>query len=101
MPLHQVVGKKVIVHVLVVLVRANDIADFIAPGDVAATFHLTEAQIAAAARYIEEHRDEVMVVHRQIEDRKARGSPPEILAKAAKSRAKLQEWLTHYHETNT
>jgi hypothetical protein len=54
-----------------------------------------------AARYIEEHRDEVMVVHRQIEDRKARGNPPDILAKAAKSRAKLQEWLTHHHETNT
>jgi hypothetical protein len=63
--------------------------------------HLTEAQIAAAARYIEEHRDEVMVVHRQIEDRKARGNPPDMLAKAAKSRAKLQEWLTHQHETNT
>jgi uncharacterized protein (DUF433 family) len=69
--------------------------------DIATTFHLTEAQIAAAARYIEEHRDEVMVVHRQIEDRKACGNPPEMLAKAAKSRAKLQEWLTHHHETNT
>jgi hypothetical protein len=63
--------------------------------------HLTEAQIAAAARYIEEHRDEVMVVHRQIEDRKARGNPPDILAKAAKSRAKVQEWLKHHHETQT
>ena len=67
---------------------------------IAATFHLTEAQIAAAAKYIEEHRDEVMVVHRYIEDRKARGNPPDILAKEAKSRAKLQEWLKHYHEMN-
>ncbi len=69
--------------------------------DIAATLHLTETQVAAAASYIEEHRDEVMVVHRQIEDRKARGNPPEILAKAAKSRAKLQDWLKHHHETNT
>ena len=69
--------------------------------EIAATLHLTEAQVAAAARYIEEHRDEVMVVHRQIEARKARGNPPDILAKAAKSRAKVQEWLKHYHETNT
>jgi len=42
-----------------------------------------------------------MVVHRHIEDRKARGNPPDILAKAAKSRAKLQEWLKHHHETKT
>jgi uncharacterized protein (DUF433 family) len=69
--------------------------------DIAATLHLTEAQVAAATRYIEDHRDEVMVVHRQIEDRKARGNPPEIRAKAAKSRAKLQEWLTHHHKANT
>ena len=69
--------------------------------DIAATFHLTEAQVAAAARYIVEHGDEVMVVHRHIEDRKARGNPPDILAKAAKSRAKVQEWLKHHHETNT
>ena len=69
--------------------------------DIAATLHLTEAQVAMAARYIEDHRDEVMVVHRHIEDRKARGNPPDILAKATKSRAKLQEWLKHHYETNT
>ena len=68
---------------------------------IATTLHLTEAQVAAAARYIEEHRDEVLVVHRHIEDRKARGNPPDMLAKAAKSRAKFQAWLTHHHETNT
>ena len=69
--------------------------------EIAATLHLTEAQVAAAASYIEDHQDEVMVVHRHIEDRKARGNPPDILAKAAKSRAKLQAWLTHQHETKT
>jgi uncharacterized protein (DUF433 family) len=82
-----------------------DILHYLAAGwsrpDIAATLHLTEAQVAAAARYIEDHRDEVMVVQRQIEDRKARGNPPEILAKAAKSRAKLQEWLTHHHKAKT
>ena len=69
--------------------------------DIAATLHLSEAQVAAAARYIEEHRDEVMAVHRQIEDRKARGNPPELRAKGAKSRAKSQDWLTHHHKANT
>ncbi len=69
--------------------------------EIAATLHLAETQVAAAARYIEDHRDKVMVVHRHIEDRKARGNPPDILAKAAKSRAKVQEWLKHHHETHT
>jgi uncharacterized protein (DUF433 family) len=82
-----------------------DVLHYLAAGwsrpDIAATLHLTEAQVAAAARYIEEHGDEVMVVHRHIENRKARGNPPDILAKEAKSRAKLQEWLKHHHEKNT
>jgi phage shock protein A len=69
--------------------------------DIAATLHLTEAQVAAAASYIEEHRDEVMGMHRQIEERKARGNSPEIRAKVAKSRAKVQAWLTHHHKVNT
>lgn len=68
---------------------------------IAATLHLSEAQVGAAVSYIEDHRDEVMVVHRHIEERKARGNPPDIRAKAAKSRAKLQDWLKHHHETNT
>lgn len=69
--------------------------------DIAATLHLTEAQVASAASYIEDHWDEVMIVHRQIEARKARGNSPEIVAKAAKSRAKLQDWLKHRQETAT
>ena len=48
--------------------------------DIAATLHLTEVQVAAAARYIEEHRDEVMVVHRQNESprSKLRGIKPPL-----------------------
>ena len=50
-------------------------------------------------RYIAEHQEELRAVHQQIEARKARGNPPEITAKLAKSRTKLQEWLTQHHET--
>lgn len=69
--------------------------------DIADALHLTEAQVATAVDYIQAHKDEVMVVHRQIEARKVRGNSPEVLAKAAKSRAKLQDWLKHHHETAT
>jgi hypothetical protein len=63
--------------------------------------HLSEAQVEAVAQYIEDHKEELLVVHRQIEERKACGNPPAIAAKLAKSRKKLQEWLKQHHETKT
>lgn len=44
---------------------------------------LVEAQ--ALIRYIEEHKEEVMAVHRKIEERIARGNPPEVEARLAES----------------
>jgi uncharacterized protein (DUF433 family) len=69
--------------------------------EIAGTLYLSDAQIAAVARYIEEHKEELMAVHRQIEARKARGNPPEITAKLAQSRTKLQERLKQHHQTKT
>ena len=69
--------------------------------DIAEILHLSDAQVAAAARYIETHKEELMAVHRQIEARKARGNPPAITATLAKSRTKLQDWLKQHHETKT
>jgi uncharacterized protein (DUF433 family) len=47
------------------------------------------AHLEALYRYMDEHYDEVMAVHRKIEERNARGNPPEIEAKLAQSRLKL------------
>ncbi|ETX07112.1 MAG: hypothetical protein ETSY2_13095 [Candidatus Entotheonella gemina] len=68
--------------------------------EIAGALNLTEGQVKAAVAYIEDHRDEVLMVHRQIEARKSCGNSPDIRAKVAKSRAKLQTWLKHRHETN-
>ena len=68
--------------------------------EIAETLNLAEAQVTVAARYIEAHQDALLVVHRQIEARKARGNPPTITAKAAQSRAKVQDWLKHHDETS-
>src|SRR3954465_9699929 len=61
---------------------------------IAGILRLTLEQVEAAVKYIEEHKDEVMAVHRQIEERNARGNPPEIEARLAQSRAKMEAWLT-------
>jgi len=69
--------------------------------EIAATLRLSDAQVEAVAQYIEEHKEDLLEVHRQIEARKARGNPPEITAKLTKSRTQLQEWLTQHRKAKT
>lgn len=54
---------------------------------------ISAAHIEALYRYMDEHYDEVMAVHRRIEERNARGNPPEIEAKLAQSRIRVREKL--------
>jgi uncharacterized protein (DUF433 family) len=63
------------------------------PEEIAAILGLSPEQVAAALGYIDEHRAEVRAVHQRIEERIARGNPPEIEARRATSRASLQAWL--------
>ena len=49
--------------------------------DIAWLFHLTTAQVDAAIRYIEEHKEEVMSDYQEMLARDARGNPPELQAK--------------------
>jgi uncharacterized protein (DUF433 family) len=48
---------------------------------IAATLRLSSAQVLAAVRYIEEHKEEVLANYQKILDRCARGNPPEVQAK--------------------
>src|SRR5260370_33666697 len=48
------------------------------PAEIAQLLRLSVEQVQAAIQYIQEHRAEVMAVHHEIEDRNARGNPPEI-----------------------
>jgi uncharacterized protein (DUF433 family) len=53
-------------------------------------------QLQFALKYIEENRDEVMRVNREIDERHARGNTPEIQAKLEQASAnakKFREWL--------
>ncbi len=69
------------------------------PHEIAAILRLSLEQVQTAIRYIEEHKAEVMAVHREIEERIARGNPPEIEAKRAASRARMQAWLRERQHT--
>jgi uncharacterized protein (DUF433 family) len=52
--------------------------------------YITPGHIEALFRYMDDHRDEVMAVHRRIEERIARGNPPEVEEKLKQSRAKVE-----------
>jgi uncharacterized protein (DUF433 family) len=84
-------GTRTTVYDIIPYLEAGESATYIA----VAMGHSTR-QIEALIQYFEEHREEVLAVHCQIEDRIARGNPPEIEAKLAASpvRAALQERLS-------
>ncbi len=56
---------------------------------IALALGITLAESQALIDYIAEHREEVMAVHRRIEERIAQGNPPEIEDKLRASRAKV------------
>lgn len=62
------------------------------PREIADFFGLSDAQVQAAVEYIDQNRETVMEVQRRIEERNARGNPPEVDARLAESRAKLEAW---------
>ncbi len=63
------------------------------PEEIGSFFHLSSDQVQAAIRYIEENKEKVLAVHQEIEERNARGNPPEIEAKLQASHKKFQAML--------
>jgi uncharacterized protein (DUF433 family) len=76
----QLAGTRITVYDIIPYLEGGEGADYIA-----AVLSLSTAEVLALMQYIEEHKAEVMAVHRQIEERIARGNPPEIEARLASS----------------
>jgi uncharacterized protein (DUF433 family) len=75
-------------------ITVYDILDYTEDGwhhtAIAAWLRLSSAQVLAAIKYIEEHKDEVMANYQKILERCARGNPPELQAKLDATHAKYQ-----------
>lgn len=56
---------------------------------IAVLFGISSAQVLAARKYIEEHKEEVTAEYKKMLERAARGNPPEIRAKLKESHRKL------------
>lgn len=64
---------------------------------------LTSEQLDAALLYLEEHREELMEEHRRIEERIARGNPPEVEEKLAQTHLRMiqfMEWRAAHKNEN-
>ena len=79
----QLASTRITVYDIIPYLEGGDSANYIA-----AVFSLTRAEVQVLIQYIEEHKEEVMAVHRQIEERMAKGNPPEIEARMAGSPAR-------------
>jgi uncharacterized protein (DUF433 family) len=89
---NRIAGTRITVWDVVHYLEAGRSADYIAE-----ILPVSVEQMEAAIRYIEANKDEVMAVHRQIEERIARGNPPRIEALRAASRAKMDAWIKERH----
>jgi uncharacterized protein (DUF433 family) len=77
-------GTRTTVYDVIPYLEAGRSANYIA-----AVMGHSSRQIQALIEYIEQHKEEVMAVHRKIEERIARGNPPEIEAKLKASHERL------------
>ncbi len=68
--------------------------------EIEAILSLSREQIEAAMHYINEHRDDVMATYARIEERIARGNPPEIEAHARAGRARMDDVLRSTASSN-
>ena len=69
--------------------------------EIAEILGLSDEQVHAAVEYIRAHRDEVMKVHRRIEERNARGNAPDVRARLEAARARRLEWMDHGQKSMT
>ena len=74
-------------------ITVYDIWDHVKDGwhhtQIAAFLRLSSAQVLAAIRYIEDHREEVMAAYQRILERSARGNRPELQARLEQTHARF------------
>ncbi len=93
---HRIVGTRITVFDIVHY-RENGWS----PAEIAASLRLSPEQVQAAIQYIEAHKDEVMAIHQQIEERMARGNPPDLQAKLDAGHERFQEMLRRCREAKS
>jgi uncharacterized protein (DUF433 family) len=66
--------------------------------DIAEILGITVDQVRVAVQYISDNEAQVMEVHRKIEERNARGNPPEVQAKLDSLHVRFTEYVKRVRE---
>jgi uncharacterized protein (DUF433 family) len=69
--------------------------------DICQILGLTMDQVHAAVQYIKDNEAYVLEVHRKIEERNARGHPPEVQAKVDAAHARFTEFVKTFREAQS
>lgn len=69
--------------------------------EIAEVLGLSDRQVQSAVEYIRAHHSEVAKVHRQIEERNAKGNPPYVQDKIDAAHTRRLEWLEQRQKTIT
>jgi uncharacterized protein (DUF433 family) len=69
--------------------------------EIAEVLGLSDQQVQAAVEYIHAHHAEVMEVHQRIEERNARGNPPDVQPKLEAAHTRRLEWMDERQKTMT
>ena len=85
---NRIAGTRITVWDIVHYLEYGDTPEYIAD-----VLKLSVEQVHAAIEFIEANKDFVMQVHREIEERIARGNPPWVEERLKDTRAKMQAWL--------
>jgi uncharacterized protein (DUF433 family) len=78
---------RITVYDLIPYLQAGD-----SPQEIASVLPISVDEVLALQRYIQAHQDEVMAVHRRIEERLSRGNPAEV-----EERLRSSPWRARLH----
>jgi uncharacterized protein (DUF433 family) len=84
----RIVGTRITVWDVYLYVEAGCPVD-----EIAQELRISTDQVRDAIEFISRNRDYVAAGHQKIEDRNARGNPPEVEAQREKSAEKMRAWL--------
>ena len=90
----ELVGTRVTIYTLFVDFLNSTLTE----AEICGFYNIPPQQVSAARAYILHHYDEVMAVHQRIEERIARGNPPEVVERAKKTAPAFEHLLQRLQE---
>ncbi len=90
----RIAGTRITVWDIVHYLEANRTAN-----EIAAILNISTEQVESAIEFIDNDRERIYKIHEKIQARIDRGNPPEVKAKLAGVRQRMERWLNERNQT--